>query len=115
LKIASSIIEAVNRAKNSEIVPAAKLHPIIKPWPFHGWALDFVGQIHSPSSKGHRFILVATDYFTKRTEAVPLMNITHKEVIKFIMEHTIHRFGLPQTLTTDQGTSFMSDQVREFA
>jgi transposase InsO family protein len=40
--------------------------------------------------------------------------MTHKEVIEFIIEHIIHRFGIPQTLTTDQGTSFVSGQVREF-
>ena len=84
------------------------LHPIIKPWDFHGWGLDFIGQIHPPSSKGHRFVLVATDYFTKCTEVVPLKYMTHKEVIEFITEHIIHRFGIPQTLTIDQGTSFVS-------
>jgi transposase InsO family protein len=41
--------------------------------------------------------------------------MTHKEVIEFITEHIIHRFGIPQTLTTDQGTSFMSKEVCEFA
>ena len=59
-------------------------------------------------------MLVATDYFTKWTEAVPL-NMTHREVIEFITEHIIHRFGIPQTLTTDQGSSFISKKVREFA
>ena len=60
-------------------------------------------------------MLVATDYFTKWTEAVALKNMTHKEVIEFITEHIIHRFAIPQTLTTDQGTSFMSKEVRELA
>jgi transposase InsO family protein len=41
--------------------------------------------------------------------------MTHKEVIHFILEHIVHRFGIPQTLTTYQGSSFMSHQVREFA
>jgi hypothetical protein len=91
------------------------LHPIIKSWPFRGWRLDFIGQIHPPSSKGHRFVLVATDYFTKWTEAIPLKNMTHKEVIEFITEHIIHRFSIPQTLTIDQGTSFVSKEVRKFA
>ena len=77
--------------------------------------VDFIGQINPSSSKGHRFVLVATDYFTKWTEAVPLKNMTHREVIEFITEHIIHRFGIPQTLTTDQGFSFISKEVRAFA
>ena len=76
--------------------------------------MDFIGQINPPSSKGHRFVLVATDYFTKWTEAVPLKNMTHKEVIEFITEHIIHRIGIPQTLTTDQGSSFISKEVCAF-
>ena len=76
--------------------------------------MDFIGQINPPSSKGHRFVLVATDYFTKWTESVPLKNMTHKEIIEFITEHIIHRFGIPQTLATDQGTSFISKEVRAF-
>jgi hypothetical protein len=101
-----------------QLVPVAELHPIIKPWPFRGWGLDFIREIHPSSSKGHQFVLVATDYFTKWTEAVALKNMTHifmSKVIEFITEHIIHRFGIPQTLTTDQGTSFMSKEVREFA
>jgi hypothetical protein len=65
-----------------------------------GWGLDFVREIHPSSSKGHRFVLV--------TKVVALKNMTHKELIEFITEHIIHRFDIPQTLTMDQGTSFMS-------
>jgi transposase InsO family protein len=60
-------------------------------------------------------VLVTTDYFTKWMEGVSLENMTHREVIQFISEHIIHRFGIPQTLTTDQGSSFMSHQVHDFA
>ena len=76
--------------------------------------LDFIGQINPPSSKGHRFMLVATDYFTKWTEAVSLKNMTHREVIEFITEHIIYRFGIHQTLTTYQSSSFISKEVRVF-
>jgi hypothetical protein len=99
---------------NIQLVPAAMMHHIIKSWSFRGWGLDFIGQIHPSPSNGHRFMLVAMDYFTNWIEVVLLKNMTHKEVIEFITEHIIHRFGIPQTLTTDQGTSFISSQVREF-
>jgi len=63
---------------------------------------------------GEGFVLVATDYFTKWTEPVPLKNMTHREAIEFITEHIIYRFGIPQTLTTDQDSSFISKEVRAF-
>jgi hypothetical protein len=107
--------EECQKFQNIQLVSATMLHSIIKPWLFHGWGLDFIGQIHPPSSKEHRFVLVATDYFTRWTEAVSLKNMTHKEVIEFITEHIIHRFNIPQTLTTNQGTSFVSKEVRKFA
>jgi hypothetical protein len=40
-------------------------------------------------------MLVATDYCTKWTEAVARKNMIHREVIEFITEHIIHRFGIP--------------------
>jgi hypothetical protein len=46
---------------------------------------------------------------------MPLKNMTHKEVICFVLEHIVHRFGIPQTLTTDQGAAFMSHQFKTFA
>jgi hypothetical protein len=106
--------EGCQKFGNTQLVPAAMMHPIIKPWPFRGWGLDFIGPKQPPSSKGHLFMLVSMYYFTKWTEVVPLKNMTHKEVIEFITEHIIHRFGIPQTFTTEQGTSFVSSQVREF-
>ena len=64
---------------------------------------------------GQRFILAATDYFSKWVEAVPLKSVTHREAINFVQEHIIHRFGIPQTLTTDQGSVFMSNQFQDYA
>jgi hypothetical protein len=106
--------ESCQKFGDVQLAPTAILHPIIKPWPFRGWTLDFVGQIHPASSKGHRFVLVTTDYFTKWAEVIPLKNMVHREVIQFILEHIIHRFGIPHTLTMDHGSSFMSHQVHDF-
>ncbi|XP_015957286.1 uncharacterized protein LOC107481515 [Arachis duranensis] len=63
----------------------------------------------------HKFILVAIDYFTKWVEAVPLIEFGQNEIIDFIEEHIIHRFGIPQTLSTDQGTMFTGQRIKNFA
>ncbi|XP_072094094.1 uncharacterized protein [Arachis hypogaea] len=96
-------------------IPAAELHSIIKPWPFRGWALDLIGLIHPPSSKQHKFILVAIDYFTKWVEVIPLVEVSQNEIIDFIEKNIIHRFGIPQTLSTDQGTMFTGQRIKNFA
>ena len=72
-----------------------ELHSIVKPWPFRGWAMDLVGKIYLASTKGHNFILVATNYFTKWVETIPLKKVEQKDVIQFIKKHIIHRFGIP--------------------
>jgi len=36
-------------------------------------------------------------------------------VIDFIRKHIIHRFGIPETITTDQGTMFTGQKMVKFA
>jgi len=100
---------------NIQRAPTTAMNPIIKPWPFRGWAIDLISQIYPPSSKGHKFILVATDYFTKWVEAIPLKEVTSANMNDFVKEHIIYRFGIPQTITTDQGTMFTLGEFDEFA
>ena len=57
--------------------------------------MDLIRKIYLASSKRHNFILVATDYFTKWVEVVPLKKVEQNDVIQFIKEHIIHRFGIP--------------------
>jgi hypothetical protein len=74
------IVSSIKRVVRHAIV----MNSIVKLWPFRGWGLDFISEIHPGSSKWHRFILVATDYFTKWIKAVPLRNMTLREVINFV-------------------------------
>jgi hypothetical protein len=90
------------------------MNPIIKPWPFRGWGMDMISKINPPFSKGHQYILAITNYFTKWVEAIPMKSVTSKDVINFIKEHVIHRFGIPQTITTDGGLIFISEEFRRF-
>jgi transposase InsO family protein len=91
------------------------MNPIIKPWPFRGWGMDMISKINPPTNKGHQFILAITDYFTKWVEAIPMKSVASRDVIKFIKEHVIHRFGIPQTITTDGGLVFISEEFKKFA
>jgi transposase InsO family protein len=74
-----------------------------------------IGQINPPSSKGHKFVLLATDYFTKWVEAIPTNKVTSENMIEFVKEHIIYRFGIPQMITTGQGAQFVSLEFGEFA
>jgi hypothetical protein len=107
--------ETCQKSSKIQSAPAGNLHLIVKPWPFRGWGIDFIGEVHPSSAKVHHFLLVATNYFTKWVEPVPLKNMTHRELINFILEHIVHMFRIPQTLTTDQGHAFMYHQFKEFA
>ena len=98
-----------------QMVPASVMNPIIKPWPFRGWPTDMIGQTNPPSSKGHQWVLAITDYFTKWVEAAPMRSVASKDVISFVKENIIHRFGIPQTIMTDGGSVFISEEFRKFA
>uniref|UniRef100_A0A2N9HMF5 Uncharacterized protein n=2 Tax=Fagus sylvatica TaxID=28930 RepID=A0A2N9HMF5_FAGSY len=88
------------------------LQNMATPWPFHTWGLDLIGPIN-PASGGYIWILVATEYFTKWVEAIPLRRATGAAVANFIREHIITRFGIPYKLITDNGTPFINKDVRE--
>ena len=56
--------------------PTTPLFNMISPWPFDMWGLDVIGSINPKASNGHRFILVAIDYFTKWVEANSYAHVT---------------------------------------
>jgi len=41
--------------------------------------------------------------------------VTSANMIDFVKEHIVYRFGIPQIITTDQGTMFTSGEFDEFA
>ncbi|CAL9011446.1 unnamed protein product [Prunus brigantina] len=65
--------------------------------------------------KQHCFIIVATYYFTKWVEAKPVKSTTSQEIITFIEEQIIQRFGIPESITTDRGSSFISGEMLHMA
>ncbi|KAI5334732.1 hypothetical protein L3X38_024865 [Prunus dulcis] len=107
--------EACQRHGPIQQAPSVPMNPVVKPWPFRGWAMDLIGKIYPASSQQHCFIIVATDYFTKWVEAKPIKTTTSQEIITFIEEQIIQRFGIPESITTDRGSSFISRDMLDMA
>jgi hypothetical protein len=61
----------------------------------------------------NKFAVVAIKYFTRWIEAKPLATITLEIVKKFFWQNIIYRFGVPRTLTVDNGKQFNSDKFKE--
>ena len=74
--------------------------------PFHQWGIEFIGEIQENSSGGHKWILVATNYFTKWVEEIPTKQATSKVVMNFLMENIITRFGTLVRVIKDNGMCF---------
>ena len=53
-------------------------------WPLVAWGMDVIGPIETTASNGHRFNLVAIDYFTKWVEAASYKSVTKKVVANFV-------------------------------
>lgn len=47
-------------------------------------------------------------------DAIPLIKVRDKEVMKFFFDNIITRFGIPKTLVSDNGTQFDSKAYRAF-
>lgn len=75
--------------------------------------MDLVGPL-PPSQGGNKFAIVAMEYFTRCIKAKPLASITSKSVKKFFWQNIVYRFGVPRTLTVDNGKQFDSDKFKEF-
>ena len=94
-------------------VPPTLLNVISSPWPFSMWGIDMIGMIEPKASNGHRFILVAIDYFTKWVEAASYANVTRQVVVRFIKNQIICRYGIPSKIITDNGSNLNNKMMRE--
>uniref|UniRef100_A0A2N9HKP3 Uncharacterized protein n=1 Tax=Fagus sylvatica TaxID=28930 RepID=A0A2N9HKP3_FAGSY len=89
------------------------LNPLSSPWPFAQWGLDIVGPLpRAPGNK--KFLITATDYFTKWIEAEPLSNIRDVDTKRFLWKSIITRFGIPWAVISDNGTQFESKLFKGF-
>jgi hypothetical protein len=76
--------------------------------------LYFIGEIHPPSSVQKKWILIATDYFTKWIEAIPMKQATDTVIIQFLETSILSRFECPIKITMDNVTTFKSNKMDKF-
>jgi transposase InsO family protein len=62
---------------------------------------------------GFTHILVAIDKFSKWIEVHPICSLRSKKVVLFFTD-IVHRFGVPNSIITDNGTQFTSKKFLEF-
>ena len=65
----------------------------------------FLPKLYNNPSSTTRYILLSIGYFLKWFKA-PHSKMSQNNVIYFIEDHIVWKFGFSQTLTTDRGTIF---------
>lgn len=95
------------RGRKRNIEP---LQPIPVGGPFHRIGIDFVGPLPQ-TVNNNKYLIVATDYFTKWPEAKAVPAATAKETAEFIYEDIICRHGCPQIILSDRGPHFRNQII----
>jgi ribonuclease HI len=93
-------------------LPAQALQTIPITWPFAVWGLDLVGPLQKAPG-GFSHLLVAIDKFSKWIEVRPLTSIRSEQAVAFFT-NIIHRFGVPNSIITDNGTQFTRKKFLDF-
>jgi transposase InsO family protein len=93
-------------------LPAHALQTIPVTWPFTVWGLDIVGPLQKAPG-GYTHLLVAIDKFSKWVEVRPIMNLKVEQAVMFFID-IIYRFGVPNSIITDNGSQFTGRKFLEF-
>jgi transposase InsO family protein len=93
-------------------LPAQALQTIPITWPFAVWGLDLVGPLQKAPG-GYTHLLVAIDKFSKWIKVRPLNSIRSEQAVSFFT-NIIHRFGVPNSIITDNGTQFTGRKFLDF-
>lgn len=89
------------------------MRPLDVPPAFSRWHLDFIGEL--PTTKNEkRWILVAVDYSTNWPIIRALKNATGDEIVRFIYEEIVLKFGNSVEIFTDRGANFMSKVLKQY-
>ena len=92
--------------------PHGKLIKVITGAPMDIVSIDILSGL-PVTKEGHKYLLVATDYFTKWTKAYPLKDAEASTCMEALYNNFFARMGLARQLHSDRGTNFESQLVAE--
>ena len=81
-------------------------------YPMERIGLDISGP-YPASKRGHKYLMVASCYFTKWMDAIPLKTQEATHVASELVDRFISVFGVPLQLHTDLGSNFESKVFQE--
>jgi hypothetical protein len=93
-------------------LPAQALQTIPITWSFAVWGLDLVGPLQKAPG-GFSHLLVSIDKFSKWFEVRPLTSIRSEQAVAFFT-NIIHRFGVPNSIITDNDMQFTGKKFLDF-
>jgi len=92
--------------------PTDPMQPRTPKQPWEVISIDLMGP-YPRSSKGKSYILVATDCFSRWTEAYPLGTATSKTIIETLKHEFFSRFGYPRVCLSDNGPQSVSNEMSD--
>lgn len=92
--------------------PAGQFVESKRPWRII--ATDIVGPL-ALSKRGHRFLLVAIDLFSKFTIMGAVRSATAQNVTDFIKNDVVLKFSCPEIIVCDNGVQYRSEIFKNFA
>eukprot|EP00253_Pinus_taeda_P036331 PITA_36331 len=92
--------------------PPTHLHPVITIGHFSKLGIDYMTS-NPRLVRGHAYIIVIMDYFTKWAEMTPIYSTDGKTAGQFIFNHVISRFGIPQAIVIYHSPHFRDYMMAE--
>ena len=87
------------------------LNSLSSPWPFAACEIDVIGEIRPNASNGHKYIVVAIDYFSRWMEAKSFGTLKAKQMAKFIEKSLICRYGVLHHIVMNNSVQFHAEIV----
>ena len=88
----------------------APMFPVITVGPFTKWGIDYT-TCNPPSARGHCYIIIAIDCFTKWIEVMPTFKYDGETAALFLFNQIIARFRVLREIVTDHGSKFHNQMM----